>query len=84
MASIHNRSEPLRIAILQCDNGLPKALERYKHYAAISAKLLEAGAEAAGLTTKDLAISIWDVVNEVGRYPDLEDVDGVFLTGSSM
>ncbi|KAL8861691.1 MAG: hypothetical protein Q9178_001892 [Gyalolechia marmorata] len=82
MASMHKRIDPLRIAILQCDNGLPKALEKYKHYAAISAKLLEAGAEAAGLTEGDLDISIWDVVNDVGRYPDLEDVDGVFLTGS--
>lgn len=84
MNSTHKRSHPLRIAILGCDNNIPKALEKYKSYAAISSTLLEAGAEAAGLTKGDLEVSLWDVVDQVGKFPDLEDVDGVFLTGSSM
>lgn len=84
MGSISHPSQPLRIAILECDTGLPKALAKYKRYGAISSALLEAGAEAAGLEKDDLEISFWDVVNEPGRFPRLEDVDGVFLTGSSM
>lgn len=84
MNSTHLISHPLRIAILGCDNNIPKALEKYKSYAAISSTLLEAGAEAAGLTKGDLEVSLWDVVDQVGKFPDLEDVDGVFLTGSSM
>ncbi|KAL8901094.1 MAG: hypothetical protein Q9207_005366, partial [Kuettlingeria erythrocarpa] len=75
-------SRPLRIAILECDTGLPKALAKYKRYGAISSALLESGADAAGLGKGDLEISIWDVVNEPGVFPDLADVDGVFLTGS--
>lgn len=109
---------PLRIAILECDTGLPQALAKYKRYGAISSALLEAGAAAAagvsGLSSlpqqqqeeeeqqqeergeeeelqqrqeggkRGLEIGIWDVVNEAGRFPRLEDVDGVFLTGSSM
>ncbi|KAL8714488.1 MAG: hypothetical protein Q9225_006564 [Loekoesia sp. 1 TL-2023] len=82
MGSISHPTQPLRIAILECDTGLPKALAKYKRYGAISSALLEAGAEAADLRTEDLDISFWDVVNEVGMFPTLEDVDGVFLTGS--
>ncbi|KAL8765628.1 MAG: hypothetical protein Q9209_007360 [Squamulea sp. 1 TL-2023] len=82
MGSIPKINAPLRIAILECDTGLPKALEKYKRYGAISSALLESGAEAAGLTKGDLEITMWDVVNEVGKFPSLEDVDGVFLTGS--
>lgn len=77
-------SHPLRIAILECDTGLPKALAKYKRYGAISSALLEAGAKAAGLDEGDLEVKNWDVVNHVGNFPKLEDVDGVFLTGSSM
>ncbi|KAI4268860.1 MAG: hypothetical protein L6R35_006721 [Caloplaca aegaea] len=86
---------PLRIAILECDTGLPKALAKYKRYGAISSALLEAGAKeaaaAAGLlqqqqqqrtTKRELEIRIWDVVNEAGKFPELGDVEGVFLTGS--
>ncbi|KAL9576111.1 MAG: hypothetical protein Q9203_007801, partial [Teloschistes exilis] len=72
----------LRIAILECDTGLPKALAKYKRYGAISSALLKSGAEAAGLRDGDVEIGTWDVVNEVGVFPKLEDVDGVFLTGS--
>lgn len=84
MGSLPSPSQPIRIAILECDTGLPKALAKYKRYGAISSALLEAGAEAAGLRKGDLEISIWDVVKEIGQFPKPEDVDGVFLTGSSM
>ncbi|KAI4205759.1 MAG: hypothetical protein LQ350_000256 [Teloschistes chrysophthalmus] len=73
---------PLRIAILECDTALPQTLLKYKRYGAISSALLESGAEAAGLRKGDVEIGIWDVVNEVGVFPKMEDVDGVFLTGS--
>ncbi|KAL8946378.1 MAG: hypothetical protein Q9222_007219, partial [Ikaeria aurantiellina] len=74
---------PLRIAILECDHPLPKTLAKYKRYGAISSAFLLAGAKAAGLDEeKDVEISMRDVVKDVGRFPNLEDVDAVFLTGS--
>ncbi|KAL8932096.1 MAG: hypothetical protein Q9211_006534, partial [Gyalolechia sp. 1 TL-2023] len=57
-------------------------LAKYHRYGAISSALLEAGAEAAGLRDGDLEITHWDVVHAVGKFPRLDDVDGVFLTGS--
>ena len=84
MGSLPHPPHPLPIAILECATGLPKALAKYKRYGKISSALLEAGAEAAGLQKEDLDITFWDVVNEEGRFPRLEDVDAVFLTGSSM
>ncbi|KAL8850018.1 MAG: hypothetical protein Q9221_005035 [Calogaya cf. arnoldii] len=83
-STANKRSSPLRIAILGCDNNIPAALLKYKSYAHICSTLLEAGAEAAGLKKDDLEISLWQVVDQVGKYPDLEDVDAVFLTGSSI
>ncbi|KAL8659225.1 MAG: hypothetical protein Q9226_000563, partial [Calogaya cf. arnoldii] len=77
------KNSPLRIAILGCDNNIPAALEKYKSYAHICSSLLEAGAEAAGLKKDDdLEISLWQVVDQVGQFPDLENVDGVMLSGS--
>ncbi|KAL8996850.1 MAG: hypothetical protein Q9169_003752 [Polycauliona sp. 2 TL-2023] len=73
---------PLRIAILECNDGIPPTLEKYKSYGAMSATLLQAGAEAAGLTKQHLETSLWDVINRVGNFPKLENVDAVFLTGS--
>ena len=84
MGSQHTQALPLRVAILGCDHNIPKPLEKYKSYAAICATLLDAGAKAVGLAEGDLEVSLWNVVDEVGRFPDLEDVDAVFLTGSSM
>ncbi|KAI4107644.1 MAG: hypothetical protein LQ339_002550 [Xanthoria mediterranea] len=82
MGSQHAHDLPLRVAILGCDHNIPKALEKYKSYAAICATLLDAGAKAVGLAREDLEVSLWNVIDEVGQFPELEDVDGVFLTGS--
>ncbi|KAI4214953.1 MAG: hypothetical protein LQ351_002668 [Letrouitia transgressa] len=74
---------PLRIAVLECDTGLPGALARYGRYGTISGAFLRAGAAACGLDGQaDLDVTVWDVVQESATYPRVEDVDGVFLTGS--
>jgi GMP synthase-like glutamine amidotransferase len=75
---------PLRIAILECDTPLPSVLEKYGRYDRIFTALLETAAEGLGLTPeKDLVLSGFDVVDKQ-EYPNLEDIDAVLLTGSSM
>ena len=78
---------PLRIAILECDEPIGRTKEQYGGYGNVFKQLLSSG--AAEIARKDetpepeLDITKWDVVNaEV--YPDLESVDAVLLTGSSM
>ena len=81
-------SKTLRIAVLECDTPLPRALDRYKRYGAITKSFLLASASPSpsssqsqengnGNVDKDekraeLDISIWDVVNK-GEFPNLED-----------
>lgn len=78
--------QTLRIAVLECDTPLPGALKRYAGYGGVFRELLNSGAKALaeknGKEPVALDITKWDVVNEE-RYPELDDVDGVLLTGSS-
>ncbi len=78
---------PLRIAILECDTALEKIREKYGGYGAVFTALLNAGADALQepetvSSTKGLEISTWDVVT-AQRYPSLEDIDAILITGSS-
>lgn len=77
---------PLRIAVLECDTPAPRTQAKYGGYAGVFTDLLEAGAkllaEERGEGKVGLEITKWDVVNEE-RYPNLEDVNGVLMTGSS-
>ena len=79
---------PLRIAILECDTPLPQTKAKYGGYGGVFQVLLEAGADALGdpdliSSKKGLDISKWDVVNE-DLYPNLEDIDAILITGSSV
>ncbi|KAJ9644671.1 hypothetical protein H2199_003634 [Coniosporium tulheliwenetii] len=77
---------PLRIAILECDTPLTRTKSKYGGYGGVFKSLLEAGADALGQpdlvsSKKGLDITTYDVVNEE-RYPTLENVDAVLISGS--
>jgi len=79
---------PLRIAILECDTPLENANAKYGGYGGVFTALLRASAKALGQPDKldpetGLEISKWDVVNGE-EYPNLEDIDAILMTGSSM
>lgn len=77
----------LRIAVLECDEPVGQTKQKYHNFGNIFKQLLEAGAEKLGNTTSyekpALEISRYDVVSGTA-YPDLDSVDAVLLTGSSM
>lgn len=71
---------PLRIAILECDT------LKYGGYGRVFKVFLEAGADALRMpdvvsSKGGLEISKWDVVNEQ-KYPALEDIDAILISGS--
>lgn len=78
-------SPPLRIAILVCDTPVPNVVARFGNYGNIFTTLLKAGADS--LTSQDISstsgleISSFDVVI-AQEYPNLEDVDGILISGS--
>ena len=78
---------PLRIAVLECDEPVGKIKEKYGGYGSIFKGLLENGAnllaEADHGKKLELDVTKFDVV-DTDQYPQLEDVDAVLLTGSSM
>jgi len=78
-------SLPLRIAILECDTPLDQTRSKYGSYGGVFTALLKVGADALshpGLTSSSgLEISCYDVVSEQ-KYPELEDIDAILITGS--
>ncbi|KAL1967995.1 hypothetical protein VTN77DRAFT_2412 [Rasamsonia byssochlamydoides] len=77
---------PLRIAILECDTPLENTKNKYGGYGGVFEALLKASAAALGQPDrldpeKDLQLSKWDVVNGE-KYPNLEDIDAILITGS--
>ncbi|KAF2458934.1 class I glutamine amidotransferase-like protein [Lineolata rhizophorae] len=77
---------PLRVAVLECDTPLDKTRHKYGGYGGVFEALLKAGADHLGRpedvsSKKGLEITKWNVVDE-DKYPALEDVDAVLLTGS--
>lgn len=88
---------PIRIAILECDTPLPRTAAKYGGYGGVFTALLHASAEKFGWDKSELHITTHHVVDdEKGtageeeaqelrkRYPRLEDIDAVLITGSSM
>jgi hypothetical protein len=77
---------PLRIAILECGEPPPKTRDAVGGYGDIFRILLEKGAadlnEPALSSKEGLHLTYWDVEKE-GRYPTLDDIDAVLMTGSS-
>ncbi|KAK3044419.1 hypothetical protein LTS18_001337, partial [Coniosporium uncinatum] len=76
---------PLRIAILECDTPLPQTDKEYHGYGGVFTALLQAGADALGhpgLSSKEgLDITKFNVEHEE-RYPELDAIDTILLTGS--
>ena len=76
---------PLRIAILECDTPPDDLVAQFGRYGKVFRTLLEAAADNLGVSgfSKDsLELSAYDVVSEQ-RYPDLEQIDAVLISGSS-
>ena len=80
-------SAHLRIAVLECDTPPPNASDRYNGYGGMFQALFQASAKFIGHSSRldsenGPDISQWDVVNGQ-KYPTLEDIDAVLITGSS-
>jgi hypothetical protein len=77
---------PLRIAILECGSPPDRTRETVGGYGDIFRILLEKGASElndATLSSRDaLRLTYWNVENG-DRYPKLDDIDAVLMTGSS-
>lgn len=79
---------PLRIAVLETDTPLENTNKKYGGYGGVFEALLKTSAAALGGQPdkldpeRDLQISKWDVVNG-DKYPELEDIDAILITGSS-
>jgi hypothetical protein len=82
---------PLRIAILECDTPLPNTKARFGGYGGVFEFLLRRGARALGGEVLDPQTDLVVTKHHVegddegrleGVYPDLEDVDGILITGS--
>ena len=81
------RKPPLRIAILECDTPLDNTRAKYEGYGGVFKQMLERGADQLGhpgLSSKEgLQLKMYNVV-EKDVYPNLEDIDAILITGSSM
>lgn len=78
--------QPIRIAILECDEPIGQTKEKYGGYGGVFTALLQAAAKQIAQTDDisepRLDISAFDVV-KTELYPDLAKVDAILLTGSS-
>ncbi|EJT72214.1 hypothetical protein, variant [Gaeumannomyces tritici R3-111a-1] len=72
---------PTRLAILMADTPLPGTVAKYKDYGGVFTSLFTA-ATAPQPVAEVLTLTYHDVVNHVGSYPALADVDAVLITGS--
>ena len=73
----------VRLAMLECDTPLTRTREKYGGYGGVFTAQLYAGADALDIPHSDLEISLWDVVNHMDKYPSLDDIDAILITGSS-
>lgn len=83
-----NMKPPLRIAVLECDTPADNTKAKYGSYGGVFKVLLEAGADGLGMpdvisSKKGLNITKYDVENHE-LYPQLDAIDAILLTGSSM
>lgn len=80
---------PLRIAILESDTPLERTKNKYGGYGGVFEALLKTSAKELGQPEKldpetGLEITKWDVVHRDDLYPNLDDIDAILITGSSM
>jgi hypothetical protein len=76
---------PLRIAILEADTPPDDIVARYGKYGKVFRTLLETAADELGepdFSKDNLELSAYDVVAEQ-KYPELDSVDAVLISGSS-
>lgn len=78
----------LRIAVLECDTLLPEAQSKYGRYCNVYNDFLKSGIKLykeqyPSLQAPRLEISAYDVF-EAQEYPDVEAVDVILISGSSM
>jgi hypothetical protein len=78
---------PIRVAILECDTLLDNTRVKYGSYGGVYEALLRSSAKALDRPEtidpqSGLDISKWNVMED--RYPELEDIDAILITGSSM
>lgn len=75
--------KPYRIAILECDTPPPDVTAKFGRYDNIFKSVLETAAREMGMNPeKELETRGYDVVEKM-EYPELEEVDGVLISGSS-
>ncbi|KAL7267377.1 hypothetical protein RUND412_010038 [Rhizina undulata] len=77
---------PIKIAILEADSPMPQTAAKFGSYGGVFTALIEktlAKLHADGVVKEEKAVelSYYDVVGEEA-YPELEDVDAVWITGS--
>lgn len=79
----------LRVAVLECDEPPGQARVKYGGYGNMFKELLESGAETYAIESgypneePEIDVSSFDVVNHE-HYPNLDNIDAILLTGSSM
>ena len=74
---------PFRLAIFECDTPIDPIRERSGTYGDICASILAAALKDVPTKTAiEPVFTSWDVVDKQ-EYPNLEQVDGILLTGSS-
>jgi hypothetical protein len=78
--------QPLRVAILECDEPVGETKKKYGSFGNLFKELLVAGALSVGERgfheRPELIFSRYNVLNDMA-YPKLESVDAVLLSGSS-
>ncbi|MCJ1311288.1 hypothetical protein MMC25_004959 [Agyrium rufum] len=81
MGSLSSDKMPkIRIAILECDTPMPTVLKKYGTYADRFRTILESGGTASSHNVT-VECSNFDVVTAM-EYPNLEEIDGLLITGS--
>lgn len=74
---------PFRLAILECDTPIDSVRERRGTYGDIFANILRTALKGLpNHSTVEPLFTSWDVVDKQ-EYPNLEQADGILLTGSS-
>lgn len=76
-----HQTNPIRLAILECDTPFPQARARYGSYGGMFEALFLNNPKA-GPTDLVLFTKYW-VDRDDAEYPDMEDVDVILITGSS-
>jgi len=73
--------KPIRLTIFECDTPLPQARAQYETYGGMFEALIlqDSKNEPRDLVT----VTRYQVDRDGAEYPDLGDVDVIFITGSS-